>query len=259
MKLFVIDVSRCNGCRNCQIACKDEHCDNAWMPYAQQQPETGQFWCKVEEEVQGSVPKVRIAYTPMIGGQSQKLLDAAGDAAYQREDGLIIIDPEKSKGRKDLCEACAGVYWNEELQIPQTCTGCAHLVDDGQLPRCADSCPTECLRFGEEDELSDLLENAEQFDPESNVYYVNLPKLFVAGTLYDPEPDECIEGASVTLFGPDGKEETVETDVFGDFWFKRLKPGTYRLEAKAAGYMPYVREAIEVDRSINLGDIGIVK
>ena len=34
MKAFLVDVSICNGCYNCQIACKDEHCSNDWMPYA---------------------------------------------------------------------------------------------------------------------------------------------------------------------------------------------------------------------------------
>ena len=32
MKVFVIDVAICNGCYNCQIACKDEHVGNDWTP-----------------------------------------------------------------------------------------------------------------------------------------------------------------------------------------------------------------------------------
>ena len=34
MKAFVIDVSKCNGCYCCQIACKDENVGNDWTPYA---------------------------------------------------------------------------------------------------------------------------------------------------------------------------------------------------------------------------------
>jgi len=33
-KVLVIDISKYNGCYNCQIACKDEHCGNDWAPYA---------------------------------------------------------------------------------------------------------------------------------------------------------------------------------------------------------------------------------
>ena len=52
---FIIDVERCNGCYNCQIACKDEHCGNDRMPYAKAQPDTGQFWCRVEEDADSIV------------------------------------------------------------------------------------------------------------------------------------------------------------------------------------------------------------
>ncbi|MBR3234621.1 MAG: GNAT family N-acetyltransferase, partial [Atopobiaceae bacterium] len=45
-----------------------------------------------------------------IGG---KLMDVAeGDAVYRREDGLVIIDPEKAKGLKQLDGVCDRVYWN---------------------------------------------------------------------------------------------------------------------------------------------------
>jgi tetrathionate reductase subunit B len=62
MKAFVLDLTRCNGCYSCQIACKDEHCGNDWTPYAKPQPDTGQFWMKVTDVVQGTVPKVRVRY-----------------------------------------------------------------------------------------------------------------------------------------------------------------------------------------------------
>ena len=61
---FLIDVSICNGCYNCQIACKDEHCSNDWAPYAAPQPEIGQFWLKVHEHIRGTVPKVKMHYVP---------------------------------------------------------------------------------------------------------------------------------------------------------------------------------------------------
>ena len=30
-KVFLIDVARCSGCFNCQLACKDENCGNDWL------------------------------------------------------------------------------------------------------------------------------------------------------------------------------------------------------------------------------------
>ena len=89
MKAFVIDVAKCNGCHNCQIVCKDEHCGNDWSPYAKPQPEYGHFWCKVEERVRGSVPLTRISYIPHIGAQTEALREYAPEVLAEREDGLI--------------------------------------------------------------------------------------------------------------------------------------------------------------------------
>ena len=61
-KTFIFDAAKCNGCRNCQLACKDEHVDNEWLPYSKPQPDTGQFWTRIEERIRGQVPKVKIAY-----------------------------------------------------------------------------------------------------------------------------------------------------------------------------------------------------
>ena len=38
MKAFVIDISICNGCYCCQIACKDEHVGNDWTPMPNPSP-----------------------------------------------------------------------------------------------------------------------------------------------------------------------------------------------------------------------------
>lgn len=268
MKVFVIDIARCNGCHNCQIACKDEHCDNVWLPYAEQQPETGQFWMQVKETVHGDTPKVKLEYTPLVCNHcaAPACLEAAENGAvYQRGDGLVVIDPVKAKGQRQIVDACpyGKIYWNDDLGLPQKCTGCAHLVDDGQPPRCADACPTDALRFGDESEFASEIAQAEVLLPEAgtkpHVYYLNRPKLFVAGTLYDPVPDECIEGACVKLADAQGEVREATTDVFGDFWFKELEPGVYDLEVCAEGFAPYLQKGIEVAKSLNLGDIALAK
>ncbi len=69
---FVIDAAKCSGCYNCQIACKDEHVGNDWTPYAKPQPEVGQFWLRVEEQVMGTIPKVRIHYLPRLCNHCDK-------------------------------------------------------------------------------------------------------------------------------------------------------------------------------------------
>ena len=105
MKTILFDASLCNGCYGCQMACKDEHCGNDWSPIAAEQPTSGQFWCKVNQETRGKVPEVKVQYTPVMCGHCENAacMNAAKDGAvYRREDGLIIIDPEKSKGQKQI-------------------------------------------------------------------------------------------------------------------------------------------------------------
>ena len=65
-KVLVINLDICNGCYNCQIACKDEHVANDWSPIAKPQPDTGQFWNKVYDNVRGQVPKVKVTYEHSI-------------------------------------------------------------------------------------------------------------------------------------------------------------------------------------------------
>ncbi len=262
MKVFVIDANKCSGCYNCQIACKDEHCENDWMPYALPQPHSGQFWMRVKQKDHGQVPKVWVEYTPWpcMHCDDAKCMQAAPDAVYQRDDGLVVIDPVRAKGHRELVDACpyGAVFYNEELDVPQKCTGCAHLVDEGKLPHCVDLCATGALRFGDEEDFAEELARAETFVPEEGckprVYYLNLPHLFVAGDVWDPEANEIIEGAKVTLSMPDGSVRETATDDFGDFYFRRIDAGTYGLRIEAEGFKPVERPSIEVDKSLNLGD-----
>lgn len=234
-KVFLVDIDRCNGCRNCQIACKDEHCDQPWLPYAAAQPMTGQFWMNVKEKERGRVPVVKVSYTPTMCTHcaDAPCKVAAPDAVYTRDDGLVIIDPEKAKGRRDLMDACplGVIYYNEEADIPQKCTGCAHLLDDGwSEPRCVDACATEALLFVDEDDPR--LEGAETLDATASfgprVYYKNLPKRFVVGTLFDSVADEVVIGEKVELVRADGTvAATTTTDDFGDFRFDQVAPEAY--------------------------------
>jgi tetrathionate reductase subunit B len=268
MKVFIMDVTKCGGCRTCQIACKDEHCGNDWMPYAKPQPETGQFWLKVKENVRGTVPKVKLAYVPVM---CQHCADApcitacANKAIYQRDDGLVIIDPAKCRGSKLCVDACpyGAIYFNMGLGIAQKCTGCAHLLDRGwpiKEPRCVDYCGNACLKFGEESDFAAEIAKAEVLPPnfgtapKTRVYYLGLPKRFIAGTVFDPDKDEVVIGATCTLSG-DGTG-SVKTDGFGDFWFDGLKVGTFSLKIDAGG-KTFTKDSIKTDKDVNLGAVAL--
>lgn len=258
MKVFVFDSARCNGCYNCQLACKDEMVNNDWMPYSKAQPNTGHFWCHMHEITHGQIPKVRVEYKLHRNCHTQELLDAAGECAYRTEEGFVILDPEKTQGRKDLVEKFPDtVFWNDELGIAQACTGCVHLVKQGKLPHCVDHCPTGALSFGEKDEMD--LTDCVPAEPGGNYYYKNLPGLFISGDVWNPEVDEIIKGATVTLLDTVGAElAQTETDGFGDFWFRQLEADEYTVKVAADGFAS-VERSVKLDKSLNIGDFPLAR
>src|SRR4030043_61723 len=138
-------------------------------------------------------------------------------AIYKRDDELVNIHTVKYTGCKSCVDSCPYhvIYFNEDLNIAQKCTGCAHLLDSGwKEPRCVDACPTGALKIYEESEIKDLIKKAEVLHPEykakPRVYYLNIPRKFVAGTIYDPVEKEVVVGATCTL-SANGKKMTATT------------------------------------------------
>jgi len=268
MKAMVIDLTACTGCYSCQIGCKDEYSGNDWMPYSKPQPETGQFWLKVRQFERGKTPQLKTAYIPV---PCQHCADApcaavcAPKAISARADGLVIIDPQKCTGCELCVPACpyGAIYYNAQFQIAQKCTGCAHIVDGTtsvKTPRCVDNCGTDAITFGEEADLKDLIAKAEVLPPnfgtapKVRVYYIGLPKRFIAGTVYDPATKEVLIGATCTLSGD--STASIKTDDFGDFWFEGLKVGKYSLKIDGGGKTKTI-DSISTDKDVALGDIPI--
>jgi len=271
-KVMVIDLAACNGCYNCQISCKDEHVGNDWSPIAKPQPDTGQFWGKLNGMVRGSVPKVKMTYQLSLCqqcGEAPCMEACSSHAIYRREDGTVIIDPDKCRGNKMCITACpyeGTIYFNDSLNIAQKCTFCSHLTDKGWTDtRCGDSCPTGGIVFGEEEDLKDLLAKAEPLRPDlktkPRVFYLNLPKKFIAGAVFDQAADECTEGVAVTATNVEtGEKAKAVTDSYGDFWLNNLKDGRYTLLIEKKGYMAQKLGPVDVtEKDINVGDINLWK
>ncbi|MGI5939097.1 MAG: 4Fe-4S dicluster domain-containing protein [Thermoleophilia bacterium] len=268
---WLIDVTKCSGCYNCFLACRDEYYGNDYGSYSAPQPLNGQHWMQVKEIERGTYPKPKLDYIPVPCMHCQDppcMVPAQDGAVYRREDGIVLIDPVKAKGQKDIVGACPYrvIFWNDELQIPQKCTMCAHRLDEGDKePRCVEACPTGALVFGDlDDPESDIVAalaavRAEDYHPEyetsPTVKYVGIPKRFIVGEVVRADVrGECVQGAVVTVEGEGGAQET-RTDIFGDFEFEGLeKNSTYTVRVELAGYATHVMEVV-TRRDVDLGEI----
>ena len=211
---LVIDVALCHDCNDCFLADKDEFVGNDFPPYSVAQPWSGHRWMNIERKERGQYPIVQVAYLPMpcMHCDAAPCLTADG-AVYKRDDGLVIIDPVKAKGRKEIVDSCpyGAIYWNDEAGVAQKCTGCVHLLEDGWTEtRCSQVCPTEAIKLvlAEDAEMAKraAAEGLQAFKPELDtqprVYYKNLyrwEKVFVSAGVAFKDTDECAEGAKVTV------------------------------------------------------------
>ena len=268
-KTFLIDVDKCSGCSLCIIACKDEHVGSSYSPWTKPQPDTGHFWIRVQAVERGRIPRVRMSYLPLLCqhcANAPCIKACPEDAIKRRDDGLVWIDPEACTGCGLCQEACPYdvIYMNRELGIAQKCTGCAHRVDEGSLPRCAEICPHDAIVFG--DEADSVFSKAEQgetlevyrpeYQAEPRVLWKGLPKPWIAGTVIDTVSDEVISGAAITAIDlfEDGSV-TVLSDEFGDFWIRDVDMDRkYKLEIKKKGYENSLA-IVTTDGVQDLGDI----
>lgn len=257
---IAIDSKRCMACYACFMACKDEHCGWA-SKLSAPQPHMGQFWMDIREWERGDNErriKTATVPTPCSHCQNPACQAAAtvDGAVYQRDDGIVIIDPEKAKGQKQIVEACpiGAIYWNEELQVPQKCTMCAELLDDpeypGKEPRCVEACPNEALIFGDLDDPESKISKRiaagkvtqlkELAGVETNVVHLNVPTAFLAGTVFYPaEEEEVCIGAHVKATCECGTVYEMDTNWAGDWEFEDLPlDKTFTIEITMEGYQP---------------------
>jgi peptidoglycan/LPS O-acetylase OafA/YrhL len=93
------------------------------------------------------------------------------------------------------------------------------------------------------------------------VRYLNLPKRFIAGAIYDPVQDECLEGAKVTLTDlTTNTTYSVQSDNYGDFWFEQIPVDhVYSVKIEMDGYYTKTFGAVYPGKDLNLGDIALYK
>ena len=271
---LIIDVERCENCNNCVLANKDEYVGNNFPGYSAPQALHGPGTIKISRVVRGEGHMVDAAYLPTLCNHCDNApcIMAGKGAVNKRADGIVIIDPVKARGRKDLVAACpyGAIVWNEEQSLPQHWTFDAHLLDKGwKEPRCAQSCPTGAIRslkVGDaemaklvKDEALKVLQPEQQSRP--RVYYKNLHRYthsFIGGSVVARHNGvlECVAQAKVELLKGGSTLQLAETDAFGDFKFDALEPhsGNYKIRVHHPS-SGYAERDTKLGETQYLGDI----
>jgi len=274
---LLIDVAECTNCNNCTLATMDEYVGNEFPGYAAPMPRLGHRWIDIKQKERGQSPMVDIAYVPTTCNHCDDApcIKAATDGAIRkRQDGIVIIDPVKAKGQKQLVDACpyGAIWWNEELQLPQHWPFDAHLLDSGWTQtRGQQSCPTGAMKAisVEDDEMARMAKNEDlvvlkpELGTKPRVYYRNMWRYttaFIGGSVSKQVNGivDCVEGAKVRLKQSGQTMAELTTDNYGDFKFDKLpeESGAYTVEIEAPGAAPKSID-VTLGTSTYLGEIKV--
>lgn len=145
---FYFDMTRCIGCKACQVACKDKN-----------RLGVGTTFRHAETYTVGSFPTVQAFSGSFSCNHCENpacVANCPTGAMYKDEaEGVVLHDDTVCIGCKACMNSCPyGVpQFREDLNIIQKCDSCYAIRHDGGAPACVAACPNRALDFGDMDEL----------------------------------------------------------------------------------------------------------
>ena len=152
---FYFDQTLCNGCKACQIACKDKHDTPIGVNWRRVVEYTGGGW---RTDGDTETHNVFSYYTSIACNHCEDAICmrvCPTTAMSRRDDGTVYVDPGKCVGCR-YCEwACpySAPQFNVQTGVMTKCDLCHDYRETGQDPACVSACPTRALDWGPLDEL----------------------------------------------------------------------------------------------------------
>ena len=163
----LIDISRCIGCKGCEVACKEwnelgvEPTENfgSMQSHRDLSPDTWLLMRFNEIEVDGDVQWL-IKKDACLHCEEPGCLYAcpAPGAIVQYENGIVDFDHDQCIG----CQLCVSgcpfdiPRFNPTTQKVYKCNMCVDRVEAGLEPACVKTCPTNAISWGTKEEMKAL-------------------------------------------------------------------------------------------------------
>jgi formate dehydrogenase iron-sulfur subunit len=221
-KGVLVDVTKCIGCRACQVACK------AWndLPgeitvcagcYQNPSSLSAETWSLVEFTEMEENGKLRwlFAKRQCMHCLHPACVSACPVGAFHKTDkGAVVYDPARCIGCRYCMVVCPfGVpklEWEKPLPFVRKCTFCVDRLEAGLEPACAKACPTGAITFGQRDSLVNEAEGRIQAHPERYVDHI-YGKDELGGTSYMYLSPVPFERLGFPTLGPEPVTELSET------------------------------------------------
>ena len=156
---LLIDVTKCTGCHNCFLACRDEYYGNDYSSLlgraTPRRPVLDAGQGDRARHLSQAEARLRPAALPALRRTLPAWTRRSTRPCTGARTASCSSTRRRPRARSPSSNACPYrvIFWNEELRYPQKCTMCAHRLDEGEkVPRCVEACPTTALIFGDLDD-----------------------------------------------------------------------------------------------------------
>ncbi len=165
-KSFLVDVSRCTGCRGCQVACKQWNQLPGTKTYQtgsyQNPPDFNEFTYKLVRFSEGRRENGK-PYWNFFSDMCRHCVTppcqagmVENEIVQDEETGAIIFTKDTFKSDYETSRSACPFdvpRQHPDTKVMSKCTMCIDRVKDGKLPACVLSCPTNAIEFGDRDEI----------------------------------------------------------------------------------------------------------
>lgn len=184
-KGVLVDLSRCVGCRGCQVACKEWNQLPAeattWQGSYENPPELKWNTYTKMRFVEGFDDNKNF-FWKFIKTQCMHCKEPACASAcpvgalYKTAEGPVIYDSQKCMGCRYCMLACPfhvpTFEWDKALPLIKKCTFCADRQSANKAPSCVQTCPSMALQYGEREAVLQEAKNRIKTHPEKYVNHI---------------------------------------------------------------------------------------